>query len=117
MNWKAIGGRHHQEREDQEHARDRYREGDHEAERQIEQEIPPAHPSSRGPRRLGMEGDGQEPAPQHPVKDPDDRVDGREARDRRPGDPEQAAHQDVLDRLSPARGAIGHQNGGAEATT
>ena len=44
------------------------------------------------------------------MKEAQCRVHGGQADDRRPGDPQQAPHQDVLDRLAAARRAVRHQN-------
>ena len=57
-----------EEREHQQHAGDRHREGDDDPEREVEQEIPPADAPALGQRGLRLEGDGQEPAPKEPVK-------------------------------------------------
>ena len=103
-------GGHHQEGEDQQHADDRHREGDHDAEREIEPEVPPAGASS--PAAAACSGSKEivrNRRRRTQWNTPTTRVDRRQPDDRRPGDPEQAPDQDVLDRLAAPRGLVGHQ--------
>src|SRR4051794_35376429 len=100
----------HQEREKQQHARDRHKERDHDAEREIEPEITPANTPAFCGSCLRIERDCEEAPSEHPVKDPDQGVDTSEPDDRGPGNPEQAPYENILDRLTASRSAVGHQD-------
>ncbi len=100
-----------QEREHEEHARHGHRRGDHEGEGDVEDEVPQAHPATLGVGLVGCEGDLEEAPPEGDVQAPHQGVDHGGLDHRRPGDPEQAAHQGLLDVLGPLGGPVGHQDG------
>ena len=106
-------GRNDQEAEHHEHARHRHGEGDHHAERQIEQEVPPAHLPPEPLGLLEVEGDGEEAVAQDVMEHAQRRVARCELDDRGlERDPQDTARQGLLDRFAAPRNLVGHENGG-----
>ena len=79
---------------------------------EIEQKIPPPDFPAASQRCFGAEGNGEKSSPQRPVNQSYHGVNAGQTENRRPSNPEKAAHQDVLDRLTSAGSAVGYQNRG-----
>ncbi len=103
------GNRRHDEvAEHQQHAGNRHRRGDHEAERRVEQEVPEPDRDPFGLRPFGIHRDRQKLVAKHVVEDSDCAVQKRGLPDFGPRHREDVADQHVLQVLA-LRGRLAHR--------